>query len=113
MIFTETVTVFNKTGTNSYEKTVCHRCMWQDRNNYTQTDDRYSYESDATVSILDFQGIDISKLCETTVIFYGEISDAGKTMEQLLSENPRHGYVRQYRDNTHRKHLANLKVVIK
>ena len=122
MLFTDTVTIFNKIvngDSTSWASTIVHGVQWSDKAIKDNNQGKISIARYVTVTFPQgtYESLSLNAANEEDAIFYGEISDVvtgerGKRISDLLEKYPKSGRISTVNDNTNRDMLKNMKVVL-
>lgn len=121
-LFTDTVTIFNKTTSNntvSWVRTVVKGVMWSDTNTKSDNGGRVSVSPYTTITFPKgtYDGLVLNPANEEDAIFYGEITATiadvkGSRISDLMKQYPKCGRIKSVNDNSNRTYLKNIKVVV-
>lgn len=124
MLFTDTITIFNKTEIDdqaAWTRTVVEGVQFSDRYEKVNTDGRISVARYCAITIPHpkYEGLVLRPENEDDAIFYGiididetPVDVRGYRVSDLMIKYPRSGRIKSVNDNTNRTHLKNVKVVI-
>lgn len=116
MLGTDIVTVFKKQPDGSFTRHIVDGVQWSDKYGVTNVNGRVSVSTYVEVTFFNhtYYGLDLPKFSEEDAVFYGIVNDKvvdGK-ISTLLRTYPRSGVIKSVNDNTNRRFLQNIKVVL-
>ena len=121
VLFTDTVTVYNKISATEWRRTVIKGVQWRDKVEKNNMDGVISIVQYASVTFQrgTYEQLTLAPGAEEDCIVYGETDagivingERGHRISDLLQRYPRSGIVKSVSDNTMRRHLQNKKVVL-
>ena len=122
MLFTDTVTIYNKIGNGelrSWVSTIVHGVQWSDKSIKENNQGKVSIARYVTVTFPEgtYESLSLNAASEEDAIFYGEVSDTvtgerGNRISDLLERYPRSGRIKSVNDNSNRTMLKNIKVTL-
>lgn len=122
MLFTDTVTLFNKidiNGETSWIRTTCKGVQWSDHCDKENQSGKISVARYASITfpVGTYEDLLFKPSNEEDAIFYGVIDETpidvrGYRLSDLLEKYPKSGRVQSVNDNSNRTHLKNIKVVV-
>jgi len=120
-LFTDTVTVYNQISDAEWRRTVVKGVQWKDKVEKVSADGVISITQYASVTFPKgtYETITLSPAAEQDCIVYGETDESikingerGHRISDLQKQYPRSGMIKAVNDNTKRRYLQNMKVVI-
>lgn len=116
MLGTDTVTLFKKQSDGSFTKFVVPGVQWSDESDVSNTDGRVTVTNHSKVTFFEgtYERLDLTNFTEEDTIFLGYINDEvtdGK-ISTLLKAHPKSGVIKSVNDNSNRRYLKNVKVVL-
>lgn len=118
-MFTDTVTLYNKTSDNEWKRTVIKGVQWADKSNKQNNDGRISVARYTAITFPEgtYENLVLNTYNEEDCIVFGEVSDEvnserGSRVADLLKKYPKSGTIQSVNDNSNRDFLKNIKVVI-
>lgn len=119
MLFTDTVTIYNKKSETEWTRTVVRGVQWSDKVDKKNENGKVSIARYASVTFPEgaYEGLVLDPSREEDCIVCGEIQDAvtgerGQRLSDLLGKYTRSGTIQSVNDNTRRDFLKNIKVVV-
>lgn len=116
MLGTDIVTLFKKQADGTFAKFVVSGVQWSDKSDVVNTNGRATVTNYTNVTFFEgtYEGLDLPNFTEEDTIFLGYINDEvidGK-ISTLLKAYPRSGVIKSVNDNSNRRYLKNIKVVL-
>ena len=119
MLFTDTVTVYNKISDSEWKSTVVNGVQWVEKTERVINDKVIDYITHASVTFPEgtFEDVVLNSSNEEDIIVYGAINDVvdgtrGSRVSDIVSKYPKSGYIKAVHDNSKRDFLKNIKVVV-
>lgn len=107
------------TETETWERTVIHGVQWADHYDKQNESGKISVARYASITFPEgtYTGLVLDAAREEDAIVYGEVTDTvtgarGNRISDLLERYPKSGRIKSVNDNTNRRMLKNIKVVI-
>ena len=117
-LFTDTVTIFNKTPQETWTRTVVKGVQWSDKTDKQNNNGKLDVVNYASITFPEgtYKNLVLDPRNEEDCIVFGEISDVvttekGHRISDLLKKYPKSGLIKSVNDNTNRSYLKNMKVV--
>lgn len=117
-LFTDTVTIFNKTPQNTWTRTVVKGVQWSDKTDRQNNNGKLDVVNYASITFPEgtYKNLVLDPRNEEDCIVFGEVSDVvttekGHRISDLLKKYPKSGLIKSVNDNTNRSYLKNMKVV--
>ena len=118
-LFTNTVTIFNKTEHESWTRTVVKGVQWSDKYERSNENGKLSVVVYTSITFPEgtYEGLLLDPRKEEDCIVFGEVLDEvttekGCRVSDLLKKYPKSGLIKSVNDNSNRSYLKNIKVVI-
>ena len=118
-LFTDTVTIYNKTPRETWEQTVVKGVQWSDKTDKQNDNGKLDVVNYASITFPEgtYKNLVLDPRNEEDCIVFGEISDVvttekGHRISDLLKKYPKSGLIKSVNDNTNRSYLKNMKVVV-
>ena len=118
-LFTDTVTIYNKTSDTEWKRTVVEGVQWSEKTDRTNADGKISVAPYISVTFPQetYENLVLDASNEEDCIVFGVIEDEitgekGNRVSDLMEKYPRSGYIRSVNDNSNRMMLPNVKVVL-
>lgn len=116
MLGTDTVTLFKKQPDDSFARFVIPGVQWSEKSEVINTNGRSTVTKYVEVTFFEgtYEGLDLNSFTEEDVIFFGEIAESATDgrISALVSAFSRCGVVKSVNDNSNRRYLKNVKVVL-
>lgn len=116
MLGTDTVTLFKKKPDGTFTKHVVAGVQWSDKSEVVNTNGRTTVVNYSTVTFFEgtYEGLDLPNFTEEDAMFLGSIKETveDSRISTLLKVHPRSGVVKSVNDNSNRRFLKNIKVVL-
>ena len=126
MLFTDTITIFNKTTTHTQQgdvdawtRTVVHGVQWSDHYDKQNNSGKIEVARYASITFPEgtYEGLTLDASHEEDAIFYGEIlttptTTIGQRLSDFMEAHPKSGRIKTVNDNSNRSLLKNIKVVV-
>lgn len=118
-LFTDTVTIYNKTPQETWTRTVVKGVQWSDKTDKQNNNGKLDVVNYASITFPEgtYKNLVLDPRNEEDCIVFGEISDVvttekGHRISDLLKKYPKSGLIKSVNDNTNRSYLKNMKVVV-
>ena len=118
-MFDDTITIYTKITDNSWERTVVEGVQWSDKRDRKNENGRISIVDYVSLTFPrgTYESLDLSPTGGENCIIYGEVAEEitgekGKRVSDILSKYPKSGRILSVNDNTNRRLLKNIKVVL-
>lgn len=118
-LFTDTVTIFNKTPQESWTRTVVKGVQWSDKHDKQNVNGKLSVANYTSITFPAgaYENLVLDPRNEEDCIVYGEVHDEvttekGHRINDLLKKYPKSGLIKSVNDNSNRSYLKNVKVVL-
>lgn len=118
-VFTDTVTLYNKTSETEWERTIVEGVQWTNKQEKKNDNGKISIARYASVTFPQgtFEGLTLDSSNEEDCIVFGAVEDdvedvKGKRISDLMRKHPKSGLIKSVKDNSNRDFLPNIKVVI-
>jgi hypothetical protein len=116
MLGTDTVTLFKRHPDGSFTRSVVSGVQWSDKSDISNTSGRTTVTPYVEITFFEgtYAGLDLPSFSEEDAIFYGAVNDevVDGRISALLKSHPRSGIIKSVNDNTNRRFLKNIKVVL-
>lgn len=116
MLGTDTVTIYKKLLDGSFSRRVVSGVQWSDQSDVTNMDGRVTVAEHASVTFFEgtYGGLDLQSFTEEDAVFFGVVDDTLEDgrVSRLLKTYPRSGVIKSVNDNSNRRYLKNIKVVL-
>jgi hypothetical protein len=116
MLGTDTVTLFKKQPDGTFTRFVVDGVQWSDKSDVVNTNGRATVTKYANVTFFEgtYDELDLPNFTEEDAIFLGYINDEviDGRISALLKAHPRSGVIKSVNDNSNRRYLKNIKVVL-
>lgn len=120
MLFTDTVTLFNKISDEYWKATVIKGVQWSDKEKKLNNSGLISVARYAAITFPEgtYEGLILNSQNEEDAIVLGDASDfvvdgsKGKRISDLLKSYQHSGRIKAVNDNTNRAMLKNIKVTV-
>ena len=122
MLFTDTVTIFNKIEDGddvTWRRTVVRGVQWADKSERTNNNGRISVARYVSLTFPEgtYEGLTLESGKDEDAIFYGVIDEEptdvrGYRISDMLNKYPKAGRIQSVNDNSNRDRLKNIKVVL-
>lgn len=116
MLGTDTVTVYKKLPDGSFSRHVVSGVQWSDKVDVVNTDGRPTVAVYANVTFFEgtYESLCLQSFSEEDAIFYGVVEDTLEDgrLSRLLKAYPISGVIKSVNDNSNRRCLKNIKVVL-
>ena len=118
-LFTDTVTIYNKTPQETWMRTVVNGVQWSDKTDKQNDNGKLTIVRYASLTFPEgtYEGLRLDPKDEEDCIIFGEVNDEvttekGHRIGDLLKKYPRSGLIRSVNDNRNRTYLKQVKVVV-
>lgn len=116
MLGTDTITLFKKQSDGGFARLVVDGVQWSDKSDVVNTNGRTTVTNYISVTFFEgtYEGLNLPNFSEEDAVFFGTIDDEvvdGK-ISTLLKAHPRSGVIKSVNDNSNRRFLKNVKVVL-
>lgn len=118
-MFTDTITLYNKTSDSEWKRTVVEGVQWSDKSDKQNNGGKISIVKYVQITFPEgtYEGVKLNAANEEDCIIYGEVEDVitgekGNRVSDLLMKYPKSGRIQSVNDNSNRDWLKNIKVVI-
>lgn len=122
MLFTDTVTIFNKKeidGSATWDRVLVAGVQWSDKYEKDNASGKISIARYAVITFPEgkYEGLTLCPENEEDVIFFGDIQEIpvdvrGYRISDLMKKYPRSGRIKTVNDNSNRTRLKHIRVVI-
>lgn len=116
MLGTDTVTVYKKLPNGSYSRQVVSGVQWSGQTDVTNENGRPTVTEHVSVTFFEgtYESLCLQSFSEEDAIFLGVVDDALEDgrLSRLLKAHPISGVIKSVNDNSNRRHLKNIKVVL-
>ena len=118
-LFTDSVTIYNKISDTEWKRTVVDGVQWADKYDKQHADGKIIVARYASITFpkgtYEVLLLDASR--EEDCIVYGVVEDVvtaekGSRISDLMEKYPRSGRIKSVNDNSNRRSLQNVKVVV-
>lgn len=118
-VFTDTVTVYNKISDEEWKRTVVKGVQWAEKTEKQNNNGKISVARYTSVTFPEgtYAGLILDASCEEDCIVFGCVMDSvtgekGHRVSDLLKKYPKSGIIKSVNDNSTRRFLKNIKVVL-
>ena len=118
-LFNDTVTIYNKTPEETWQRTVVKGVQWSDKTEKKNDNGKLSVVRYASLTFPEgtYEGIVLDPCNEEDCIVFGEVDDEittekGHRISDLLKKNSRSGLISSVNENNNRTYLKQVKVVV-
>ena len=118
-MFTDTITLYSKTSDAEWKRTIVKGVQWTEKAEKQNNSGRISVAKYITITFPEptYDGLVLKAENEEDCIVYGEVEDVitdekGSRVSDLLKKYQKAGRLQSVNDNSNRKFLKNIKVVI-
>lgn len=119
MLFTDTVTIYNKISDSEWKSTIVHGVQWSDKTEKQNVNGKISIVHYTLITFPEgtYEEVVLNSSNEEDCIIFGAIADIvedvkGKRISDLMKKYPKSGTIQSINDNSNRDYLPNIKVVI-
>lgn len=116
MLSTDTVTLYKKQSDGTFTRYVVHGVQWSDKLDMNNTNGKTTVSKHTTVTFFEgtYEGLNLPNLTEEDALFYGVVEDdpVDGRISRLLKAHPNSGLIASVNDNSNRRYLKNIKVVL-
>lgn len=116
MLGTDTVTLFKKRPDGVFDRFVVPGVQWSEKSDVTNVNGRTTVTKYIEVTFFEgtYEELDLTNFTEEDAIFYGEIEKSATDgrISALISAFSRCGVIKSVNDNSNRRYLKNVKVVL-
>jgi hypothetical protein len=116
MLGTDTVTLFKKQPDGSFRRYVVPGVQWSSKDDVTNSGGRVNVATYVSITFFagTFENLNLTQFTEEDAIFYGEIAEmpTDNKISYLLRKYPKSGVIKSVNDNSNRRYLKNIKVVL-
>jgi len=116
MLGTDTVTLYKKRSDGVFDRYVVPGVQWSDVTDVVNMGGRVTYTKSVVITFFEgtYEGLDLTRFSEEDVVFRGVVEDvlADGRVSRLLKEHPVSGLIKSVNDNSNRRYLKNIKVVL-
>lgn len=116
MLGTDTITLFKKQPDGTFSKYVVSGVQWSDKTVVSNTNGRTTATEYANVTFFEgtYEGLNLPSFSEEDAMFFGVIPDEviDGRISSLLKSYPKSGVIKSVNDNSNRRYLKNIKVVL-
>ena len=118
MVFTDTVTIYQKQPDGAYKKTTVTKCQWSNKITKSIADGKLQVFKNITVTFKPPFIDGLANFSNEDAVIYGDVNEMpatekGNRLSDLLTKyKPNAGIIREVNDNSKREHLKNIKVVM-
>lgn len=116
MLGTDTITLFKRQPDGSFIKYVVANVQWSDKSTVTNTNGRVVVVKHSVVTFFEgtYEELDLPNFSEEDAVFLGIIDDmvTDGRISTLLKNHPTSGVIESVNDNSNRRYLKNIKVVL-
>lgn len=116
MLGIDTVTVYKKQSDGTFARHVVRGVQWSDHSELVNSNGRVSTVRRTTITFFEgtYEKLDLQNYTEEDAVFYGEIPVAvvDGRISSLLKSHPISGLIESVNDNSNKRHLKNIKVVL-
>lgn len=117
--FTDTVTIFNKLSDTEWKRTVIEGVQWSDKTEKKNDNGVISVVEYAQITFPEgtYNDLVLDSSKEEDCIVYGAVLDIvedkkGSRISDLLDKYSKSGLIKSVNDNSNRRFLSNMKVVV-
>ena len=118
-LFTDTVTIYNKTPQETWTRTVVKGVQWSEKTDKQNDNGKLKIVRYASLTFPEgtYEGLTLDTYNEEDCIVFGEVNDEVTTEKwhrigDLLKKYPRSGLIRSVNSNSNCSHLKHIKVVV-
>ena len=118
-LFTDTVTIYNKTPQETWTRTVVKGVQWSEKTDKQNDNGKLKIVRYASLTFPEgtYEGLTLDTYNEEDCIVFGEVNDEvttekGHRIGDLLKKYPRSGLIRSVNDTSNRSYLKHIKVVV-
>lgn len=116
MLGTDTVTLYKKQPDGTFIRHVVRGVQWSSKTDVSSVGGKTTFVKHNTVTFFEgtYEGLDLPSFSEEDALFFGVIGDnlADGRISRLLKAHPVSGLVATVNDNSNRRFLKNIKVVL-
>lgn len=117
--FTDTVTIFNKISDSEWKRTVVEGVQWSDKTEKKNDNGVVSVVKYTQITFPEgtYNNLTLDSTKEEDCIVFGAVLDTvedkkGSRTSDLMDKYPKSGLIKSVNDNSNRRFLPNMKVVI-
>ncbi len=118
-MFTDTVTIYQKTAGSEWKRTVVEGVQWSDHEEKKNETGKISIARYASITFPEgaYEHLMICAASEEDCVVLGIVTDVvedvkGKRISDLRRKYPKSGIIQSVNDNSNRRFLKNIKVVV-
>ena len=118
-MFTDTITLYNKVSDSEWNRTVVTGVQWSEKDEKQNSSGKISVAKYVSITFPHpvSNNLILKAENEEDCIVYGEVNDVitgekGSRISDLLNRYPNSGRIKSVNDNSNRRFLKNIKVVI-
>lgn len=118
-MFTDTVTIYQKIADSEWKRTVVEGVQWSDHEEKKNESGKISIARYASITFPEgtYEHLALSAVSEEDCIVFGVVADVvedvkGKRISDLRRGYPKSGIIQSVNDNSNRRFLRNVKVVV-
>lgn len=118
-LFTDSVTIYNQISDTEWKRTVVDGVQWSEKTDRQNANSVLSIVQYVSITFPEgtYKGLVLDAANENDCIVFGVVEDEvtaekGKRISDLMEKYPRSGRIKSVNDNTNRRRLRNMKVVI-
>ncbi|MBQ9990206.1 MAG: hypothetical protein IJP31_04600 [Lachnospiraceae bacterium] len=118
-MFNDTITLYNKISDTEWQPTIIKGVQWSDKTEKQNLNGKISVVRYVQITFPagSYEGLTLQADREEDCIIYGSVGDVvtgekGSRISDLLKKYPKSGRIQSINDNSNRRHLKNIKVVI-
>lgn len=118
-MFTDTITLYNKISATEWKRTTVKGVQWSEKDEKQNNGGKISVAKYVSITFPEPVYVDLLLKAENEedCIVYGEVNDVitgenGNRISDLLKKYPNSGRIKSVNDNSNRRFLKNIKVVI-
>ena len=117
--FTDTITIYNKITDSEWYRTVVEGVQWSDKTEKKNENGKISVVKYASITFPEgcYDGLTLDAAREEDCIVFGAVEDVVtdtkcSRISDLIKKYPRAGRIKAVNDNSNRKFLKSIKVVV-
>ena len=118
-MFTDTITLYNKVSDTEWNRTTIKGVQWSEKSEKQNNSGKINVAKYVSITFPEpaYEDLILRAENEEDCIVYGEVEDVvtgekGNRISDLLKKYPNSGRIKSVNDNSNRKFLKNIKVVI-
>lgn len=118
-MFDDTITLYNKISDIEWQHAVVKGVQWSDKTEKQNINGKISVVRYVQITFPagTYEGLTLQANREEDCIIYGSVEDVvtgekGNRISDLLKRYPKSGRIQSVNDNSNKRHLKNIKVVI-